>query len=148
MTLTDNNYYSKKLGEILVDMRIVNDEQVLNALFVSKKTHSKIGSTMVREGMITLEQLKTALKLQLGFDAVTEEQISSLNSNILSILPEDFIKMFCVLPISSDERTLTAGFVNPLDKTVISNVIAYTSMNPKILVITQYEYQMIIQKFF
>ena len=87
----NNDYQSKKLGEILVEMKAVTESQVFDALIISKKEHSLIGSTMVKQGMITLDQLKIALKAQLGYDAVTEEQISLINRDVISVLPEDFI---------------------------------------------------------
>ncbi len=148
MTLINDDYRNMKLGEILVSMHLVTEEQVYATLTIAKKVHSKIGSALVKEGIITLDNLKTALKMQLGIDAVSEEQISSLNSNTVSILPEDFIKMYYTVPINTDNRVLTVGMVNPKNNSAITNIIAFTGMQPKVLVLTQYEFYMIIKKFF
>ena len=144
----DGKYSSKKIGEVLVDMGLASDEQIFNALITAKKERTPLGTILVRQSVITLDQLKMALRAQLGFDTVTAQQLDSLSDKILSILPEDFIKMYKVLPISSDERSLIVGMVNPNDKQAIANIIAYTGINPTILVLTHYEFAMCIQKFF
>jgi type IV pilus assembly protein PilB len=144
----DGKYSSKKIGEVLVDMGLASDEQIFNALITAKKERTPLGTILVRQSVITLDQLKMALRAQLGFDTVTAQQLDSLSDKILSILPEDFIKMYKVLPISSDERSLIVGMVNPNDKQAIANIIAYTGINPTILVLTHYEFAMCVQKFF
>ena len=148
--LYSDKYATRKIGEVLVDMGLATDDQIFNALIVSKKENTPLGTILVRQNIITLEQLKTALKAQLGYDVVTTEQINALNDSILSVLPEDFIKIYKVLPLSTidDNNTLLLGMVNPNDKQAISNTIGYTSIQPTILTLTHFEYNMVIQKFF
>ena len=146
---TESKYFSRKIGEVLIDMGLATDEQIMNALFTSKKEHIPLGTVLVRQSIITLDQLKMALKAQLGFDVVTEEQLN-LTDDVLSILPEDFIRMYKVLPIRNDEEkgTLVVGMVNPNDKQAVNNIIGYTGMNPEILILTHFEFAMVLQKYF
>ena len=147
--IDDSKYFSKKIGEVLVDMRLASNDQIFNALIVSKKEHVPLGTVLVRQSIITLKQLKMALKAQLGFDVVSSEQLDLLNEDVLSLFPEDFIKMYKVVPISSDDKNIVVAMVNPNDKQAINNIIAYTGgIKPTILVITHYEFLMVIQKYF
>ena len=143
----DNNQ-NIKFGEIITDMRFATEEQVFNALTIAIKRHWPLGSTLVDLGVITLEQLKIALKAYFGFDTVTEEQISLINNNVISVLPEDFIKIYRIFPISFDGRKLALGMVNPTDKTAVNNVISYSNIKPDIYILTFYEFQKLIQKYF
>lgn len=143
----ENKYSTKKIGEVIVSMGLATDDQIFNALIASKKDHTPLGTVLVRQSIITLDQLKAALKAQTGFDTVSSEQLN-ISDKVLSILPEDFIKMYKVLPISSDDRSLVVGMVNPNNKQAIANIIAYTGINPKVLVITHYEFAMCVQKYF
>ncbi len=144
----ESKYFAKKIGEVLVDMGLATEEQIFNALVMSKKEHTPLGTILVRQSIISLEQLKMALKAQLGFDVVTEDQLN-LTEETLSILPEDFIKMYKVVPISSEDgKTLVVGMVNPNDKQAMNNIIAYTGIKPQILIITHFEFDMVMQKFF
>ena len=148
MIIYNSDYSNWKLGEILVDMKFVTEEQIMNALHISKKTHQKIGNILVSQGVITLEQLKIVLKAQMGFDAVTEEQISAINPDVISLLPEDFICKYQVFPISMADGNLVLGMVNPSDKTALDSVSKFCGLNPVIHILTQYEYQGLLKKYF
>lgn len=140
-------YLSKRVGEIVVNMGLATEDQVFNALIVSKKERTPLGTVLVRQNVITLDQLKMVLKAQLGIDVVDSSQLD-ISSEVLSVLPDDFIKMYKVLPISSDDRSLIVGMVNPNDKQAIANIIAYTGIKPKIMVITHFEFAMCMQRYF
>ena len=144
---SDEKYFSKKLGEVLVQMGLVTNEQIFNALGESKKTQVPLGTVLVQQGIITLNDLKTALTAQQGYEAVTAEQLK-VSDAVLSMLPEDFIKINKVLPISYDDKVLVVGMVNPNDKKVINDIIFLTGLKPSILIITHYEFAMCMQNMF
>ncbi len=148
----DNNedkekYRSKKIGEVLVEMGFVTKEQIFNALVESKKMHIPLGTILVQQGVITLEDLRTALSAQLGYEVVTQDQLK-IDDSVLSMLPEDFIKLNKVIPISYDDKVLVVGMVNPNDKKVINDIIFLTGLKPSIMVITHYEFTVCVQNLF
>ncbi len=146
-SLQDDKYFSKKLGEVLVQMGLVTNEQIFNALGESKRTQVPLGTVLVQQGIITLNDLKTALTAQQGYEAVTAEQLK-ITDAVLSMLPEDFIKLNKVIPISYDDKVLVVGMVNPNDKKVINDIIFLTGLKPSILIITHYEFSMCMQNMF
>src|SRR5699024_3574622 len=64
-----------KLGELLIQKGYITDVQLLQALAESKRQKMPIGSTLFKLGFISLEQLKSILHLQTGFDMVSNEQL-------------------------------------------------------------------------
>ncbi len=144
---SDDKYFSKKLGEVLIQMGLVTNEQIFNALVEAKKSQTPLGTVLVQQGVITLNDLKTALTAQQGYEAVTPEQLK-ITDAVLSMLPEDFIKLNKVLPISYDDKVLVVGMVNPNDKKVINDIIFLTGLKPSILIITHYEFSMCISSLF
>ena len=145
----NNEYSDKRIGQILIDFKLATQNDVLTAVATAKKELSKTGTVLVNMGVITLAQLKNVLKLQLGIDTVSEEQIAAITPEVLSELPEDFVKMFRVIPISRNGNNLVVGMVDPNDKTVIANIIAYTDgLNPVRLILTLYEFRELVQKYY
>ncbi len=142
-----DKYRSKKIGEVLVEMGFVTKDQIFNALVESKKMHIPLGTILVQQGIITLEDLRTALSAQLGYEAVTQDQLK-IDDSVLSMLPEDFIKLNKVIPISYDDKVLVVGMVNPNDKKVINDIIFLTGLKPSIMVITHYEFTACVQNLF
>ena len=77
-----------KLGEMLVAKGILTDVQLMKALSESKKKRIPIGSMLFEMGIITLDQLKSVLHDQTGYDLVTSDQLVSQKKfvNILQTL--------------------------------------------------------------
>ncbi len=143
----DNKFLGKKIGEVLVQMGLVSQEQVFNALVQSKQQKIPLGTVLVNQGIVSLNDLKQALTKQQGYETVTAEQLN-VTDEVLSMLPDDFIKYNKVLPISYDDKVLVVAMVNPNDKKVINDIIFLTGLKPSILIITHYEFEMCRQKFF
>ena len=145
--VTDDRYFSKKIGEVLVDMGFVTKEQIFNALGESKRQQVPLGTVLIQQGVITVADLKKALTAQQGYEAVTESQLK-LTDNIIGQLPEDFIRLNKVIPISYDDKVIVVAMVNPNDKKVINDIIFFTGLKPSVLIITHYEFQMCLKNFF
>lgn len=142
-----NNTQRKKIGEILIEKGFITEDQLFNALVEAKQGSIPIGTILVQKGFITVEELKTALFAQQGYETVNAEQLK-IDSSVLELLPEDFIKINKVIPINFDGKTLVIGMVNPTDKKVINEVIAYTSLQVKVMLITHYEFMMCVETYY
>ena len=136
-----------KLGELLIQKGYITDVQLLQALAESKHQKMPIGSTLFKLGFISLDQLKSILHLQTGYDVVSNEQLAK-QDKFVNILPEDFIKTNKVIPVSSDGKTLTLGVVQPLKPDVVKEIIYLTGQNPKQLLMTHYEFENSLEMFF
>lgn len=147
--LKETSFFGKKLGKILVAMGVITEDQIFNALVKTKKTQLPLGTILVQQGLVQLPDLKKALSYQSGFDTVQEDQLK-ISDEVLSKLPEDFIRVNKVIPISYDDekKELVVGMVNPTDKKVVNEIMFITSFRLKVLLITHYEFQMCIQNFF
>ncbi len=141
------DFTKKKIGEILIDMGFLTQEQLFNTLMESKKEQKKLTELLVQRKYITNEQLKIALTAQQGFEAAADSDLK-ISDDVLSMLPEDFIRINQVLPLSCDEKGLVVGMVNANDKKVINDIIFLTGLKPTVRLITYYEYAMCMQSFF
>lgn len=137
----------KKIGEILVELGYVNQDNLFTALIEAKKTHIPLGTILVQRKFVTLENLKKALSLQQGYDFVDEDKLK-INANVINMLPEDFIKFNKVIPISFENNTLTIGMINPNDKKVINDVVYLTGIRPRVMLITHYEFNKCLETYF
>ena len=127
----EDKYFSKKIGEVLVDMGFVSKEQIFNALGESKRQQLPLGTILIQQGAISVTDLKRALTAQQGYESVTEEQLK-LSDNIIGQLPEDFIRLNKVIPISYDDKVIVVAMVNPNDKKVINDIIFFTGLKPSV----------------
>ena len=137
----------KKIGEVLIEMGLITEEQLFDALVTSKKSGNPIGSVLVQKNYIELEQLKAVLAAQRGMEAVDAGQLK-LDNKILSVLPDDFVKLNMVLPIKFDGKNLVVGMVNPANKQVINDIVYLTGLKPRVMLITHYEFLQCIKQYY
>lgn len=138
---------TKKLGEILLEEKLINEKQLEIALSESKAQGIPLGSILVKLGYVSIEDLKAALGAQTGVQLATSEQLSDI-TNVLSVLPEEFIKVNKVIPLSMTDKTIVVGMVHPNDKSVINEIIYQTGLRPTVVLITHIEFENFINTYF
>ena len=60
----------KRLGDLLVSVGLINEEQLNYALQLQKETKERLGTVLIDRGIITEKQLIEALQMQLGIEFV------------------------------------------------------------------------------
>ncbi len=138
---------TKKLGEILIEEELITEKQLEIALAESKVQHIPLGSVLVKMGFVTIKDLKEALGAQMGLKYATAEQLKALPTAI-SILPEDFVKLNKVIPLSMTDKSLVVGMVNPNDKKVINEIVYQTGLKPTIMLVTHVEFENFINTYY
>ncbi len=137
----------KKIGEILVEEKLLTEEQVQEALVKSKEMGYPLGSTLVKLGYITIKQLKDALAAQMQMDTVSEEQLASLPESV-PCLSDEFVKEHKVIPLSYNSKNLAVGMVNPKDTDTINQIIGMTGLKPMVFMVTSLEYERYVEQYY
>ena len=137
----------KKIGEILVEEKLLTESQIQEALVKSKSMGYPLGSTLVKLGYITLKQLKDALAAQMQVDMVTDEQMENIQGSV-PCLADDFVQSHKVVPMYYNGKTLTIGMVNPKDKDTINQIIGMTGLKPYVYTFTAIEYDRYLEQYY
>jgi len=138
---------TKKLGEILIEEKLITQEQLEIALAESKAQGIPLGSIMVKLGFVKMKDLKEALGAQMGIKYATAAQLKALPTAV-SILPEDFVKLNKVIPLSITDKSLVIGMVNPTDTKVINEVVYQTGLKPSVVVVTHVEFENFLNTYY
>ena len=114
-----------KLGEILVNARIVSEAQVHSAIQLQSgaKVHGgrpiRIGEALEELRCASPVDVARALAIQFGVRYMDPSQI---NPAALNLLPMDLVKKYLVLPVSEKGKRLTVLIHDPIDIEVIDNL--------------------------
>ncbi len=136
----------KRLGDLLKDANLINEQQLVEALVYSRSNGVPIGSALVEKGYITVDTLKEFLHKQQHTETVDSTELQ-IQPNILNLLPVDFIKTNKVIPLASDGKNITVGMVNPNDKRILNEIIYITGgLKPQAKLLTHYEFQTFINE--
>ncbi len=103
-----------RLGEILVQQKLLSEEQLGLALADQKRTGRKLGRVFVENGFVTEEQISGALARQLGI-AYINLKFYNTNPAVVRLLPETQARRFRALLLEERGDAVLVGMSDPTD---------------------------------
>jgi type IV pilus assembly protein PilB len=119
---------SSNLGELLIREKLITSEQLKSAAEYEKKNKVTIGSALVALGLISEEDMAQALSRQLGYPYIDLGQFE-VYPDVIELIPPDIAKKHMIMPIHRIRSFLTMAMVDPTDLDVIENVRFRTSLS-------------------
>jgi MSHA biogenesis protein MshE len=103
-----------RLGELLVERKVITDSQLTTALAEQKRSGRKLGRVLTDLGLVDENRLHDVLAQHLQIAFVDVRQLT-LDPATVRLLPEALARRFRVLVLQSDSRGLTIGMADPTD---------------------------------
>ena len=110
-----------KLGDILVREGLITQDQLKKALLEQKSSGMRLGYTLVKLGFIEETEVTKMLARQFRMPAVDLSRFE-VEPRILKLLPPDIALKHTVLPLKREGRTLTIAIVDPNNVTAIEDI--------------------------
>ena len=117
----------KKIGELLIDEGLINDDQLETALTIQKGKGKKLGKVLVELGYVTDIQVTESLTRQLSLQMVDCNNYSP-SKELLALVPKVTAEQKLVLPIELKEKNLLVAMANPLDWETIEDLSFETGL--------------------
>src|SRR3989339_515899 len=96
----------KLFGQILKDKGFATENQILEALAIQKQKGGLIGDILVSLRYVNNEQIMLALSEYLGLEIVNIEGID-IPSEIINVIPPAIAQLYRIIPINIKDDTLT-----------------------------------------
>ena len=112
---------TKRLGELLLEERIITSEQLDEAIQEQDDTGGYIGQILVQKGFATAESINEYLVRQLKIPRLSLLDYD-INEQVLRQIPQDLCLRLRLLAIDKLGRILTVAMVDPLDKEALDEV--------------------------
>src|SRR5882724_8274316 len=109
---------SDKLGEILLREGLITQDQLKKALLEQKNTGMRLGYTLVKLGFVEETEISKMLARQYRMPAVDLSRFE-VDPKIIKLLPPDVAVKHTVLPLKREGRTLTVAIADPNNVTAI-----------------------------
>ncbi len=103
-----------RLGELLVDQKLLTSEQLQSALDEQKRTGRKLGRVLTELNLVREEKLHEVLAKHLQIPFIDVRQLT-LDHQTVRLLPEAQARRFRALVLQSDARGLLIGMTDPTD---------------------------------
>ena len=103
-----------RLGDVLVQQRLISQEQLQQTLALQRQTGKKVGRLLIESGIITEELLANGLARQLHIPFVNLKTFP-FRAEVVKLLPESAARRFRALVLEDKGDALLVALGDPLD---------------------------------
>ena len=136
-----------RLGEILIQRKLITEEDLERALELQKERGDKIGKTLVDMGFIAMRDVLAALSEQLEVPLVAIDAPPYVSAETEALSPR-FLRQFHCLPLSREDHTITLAMADPLDVETIAAVRHCTGLKISTVLAPEQEIVDAIDKYY
>jgi len=132
----------KLLGDELIEEGLITVEQLNEALRVQAQTGELLGRILIYLGMLSEDNLNKVLGIQ------KIEPKDGINLNLLETIPEQLIRKHKIFPIKKEGKYMFVAMVDPLNIIAIDDLRLITGMDIKPVEAGEKEINALIDKHF
>ncbi|HYS50969.1 MAG TPA: type IV-A pilus assembly ATPase PilB, partial [Burkholderiales bacterium] len=138
---------SDKLGELLLRDGLITPDQLKKALLEQKNTGMRLGYTLVKLGFIEETEISKMLARQYRMPAVDLSRFE-VDPKIIKLMPPDIAVKHTVLPLKREGRTLTVAIADPNNVTAIEDIKFVTRCDVFPVIAGEYTLRNAIERYY
>src|SRR3954449_9806646 len=119
---------SQRLGDLLVKEKVITPEQLSQASKVQKETNCRLGSALVKLGFLSDEDVTNFLSRQYGVPAINLSYFE-IDASVVKLIPFETAKRYQILPLSRVGASLTIAMVDPTNVFAMDDIKFMTGFN-------------------
>src|SRR4030088_1938569 len=136
---------SQRLGDLLVKEKVITTEQLQQATKVQKDNSCRLGSALVKLGFLSDEDVTNFLSRQYGVPAINLS-FFEIDSSVVKLIPYETAKRYQILPLSRVGASLTIAMVDPTNVFAMDDIKFMTGFNIEPVVASESSIQSGIEK--
>jgi MSHA biogenesis protein MshE len=136
-----------RLGEILVQQKLLSEEQLGIALADQKRTGRKLGRVFIENGFVTEEQISGALARQLDIPYINLK-FFNIHPEIVRLLPETQARRFRALALEDRRGNLLIGISDPTDLFAYDEIARLVKRDIELAVVNETEVLAVIDRIY
>jgi general secretion pathway protein E len=118
-----------RLGEMLIERRLIGPEDLERGLEIQKERGEKIGKILADLGFVSMRDVLAVLAEQLGIPLLAAIEAPPPADPVLDGLAPRFLRQSRCLPVALQNSTLTLAMADPLDFETIAAVRGFTGLH-------------------
>ena len=119
---------SQRLGDLLVKEKVITSEQLDQAVRVQKESGARLGSVLVKLGFLSDEDVTNFLSRQYGVPAINLS-FFEIDPQVVKLIPYDTARRYQILPLSRVGASLTIAMVDPTNVFAMDDIKFMTGFN-------------------
>ena len=125
---SDNFISRRKLGELLIESGLLTIDKLNDALEAQKNTGKRLGEALIGMKIISEEEMAFALAMQLKIPFIDLIDYS-IKDDVIDCIPKEVCNKFVCIPLSIKNNILDVAMADPLDLHIMKDLQFITGYN-------------------
>ena len=138
---------SAKLGEILVRENLITSQQLKEVLEYQRVNGGRLGTNLVKLGVISDDVITAVLSRQYGVPSINLD-LFHIEPEVIRLISQDVALKYSVLPISKMGAALTLAMADPTNVFAIDDVKFMTNLNVEPVIASETSIHIAIGKYY
>jgi type IV pilus assembly protein PilB len=138
---------SSRLGEILVRDSVISQDQLKQALDYQKKEGGRLGTCLVKLGIVSDEDITAVLSRQYGVPSINLK-FYEVDPSVIKLIPQETAVRYQIVPLSRVGSTLTIAMTDPTNVFAMDDIKFMTGFNVEPVVASETAIVEAIGKFY
>ncbi len=136
-----------RLGELLVRESVISVGDLRKAQDEQRSSGGRLGSSLVKLGMIEESELTSFLSKQYGVPAINLAEFD-IDSEIISMVPRDVADKHLLIPINRSGSTVSVAMSDPSNIFAIDDIKFITGYNVEVMVASEEAIREAIERYY
>src|SRR5579871_4337382 len=138
---------SSRLGEILVKDSLISADQLKQALDHQKKSGGRLGTCLVKLGLVSDDDITAVLSRQYGVPSINLK-FYEVDPAVIKLVPQETAVRYQIVPLSRVGSTLTIAMTDPTNVFAMDDIKFMTGFNVEPVVASESSINEAIAKFY
>ena len=125
-----------RLGDLLIQQKLMSQEQLTFALEQQKRSGRKLGRVLVDNAFVTEEQISEALAKQLNIPYINLKYYN-INLELVRMLPESQARRFRAIVLEERNKLVLIGMADPTDLSAFDEISRILKRDIDVAVVTE-----------
>ena len=113
----------RRIGEILVELGLVTEEQISSALEEQRATGTRLGDVLLKSGYVMPRDLVRALAVQFGLSFVDLDH-HRIDPDVAQLVPQSLARRHRAVPVWREGQKIVVAMANPVDVLALDDIRA------------------------
>ena len=138
---------SSRLGEILIKESLITSDQLRQALEHQKASGGRLGTCLMKLGFISDDEITGVLSRQYGVPSINLKYYE-VDASVIKLIPQDTAVRYQIVPLSRVGSTLTIAMTDPTNVFAMDDIKFMTGFNVEPVVASETAISEAITKFY
>ncbi len=136
-----------RLGELLVRESVISLGQLKKAQDEQRKAGGRLGSSLVKLGMIEESELTSFLSKQYGVPAINLNEFD-VDAEVINLVPREVAEKHCLIPFNRSGSTVSVAMSDPSNIFAVDDIKFITGYNVEVMVAAEDAIRSAIERYY